>query len=108
MRVKACARSETARMSSRCCRMAARKDRPSCANCGRWRSDLQTGHIRAFADEVDGAPNGIKRAKMVVVEGAIRKEAVHGQVYHRYIGCHARRARSGQEGFSRPRGRCDG
>jgi hypothetical protein len=24
-------------------------------------------HIRLFADGVDGAPNGIKRAKMVVV-----------------------------------------
>ena len=44
------------------------------------------------ADGVDGAPNGIKRAKMVVVESAIWKGAVRGQVYHRYLVCHARRA----------------
>jgi hypothetical protein len=47
---------------------------------------------RPFADGVDGAPNGIKRAKMVVVECAIWKGAVRGQVYHRYLVCHARRA----------------
>ena len=45
-----------------------------------------------IADGVDGAPNGIKRAKMVVVESAIWKGAVRGQVYHRYLVCHARRA----------------
>jgi hypothetical protein len=28
---------------------------------------MRTHHIRPFADGVDGAPNGIKRAKMVVV-----------------------------------------
>ena len=33
---------------------------------------------RPFADGVDGAPNGIKRAKMVVVESAIWKGAVRG------------------------------
>jgi hypothetical protein len=47
---------------------------------------------RIFADGVDGAPNGIKRAKMVVVASAIWKGAVRGQVYHRYLVCHARRA----------------
>jgi hypothetical protein len=48
------------------------------------------GLIRPFADGVDGAPNGIKRAKMVVVASAIWKGAVRGQVYHRYLVCHAR------------------
>ncbi len=48
--------------------------------------------VNAFADGVDGAPNGIKRAKMVVVASAIWKGAVRGQVYHRYLVCHARRA----------------
>ena len=47
---------------------------------------------RPFADGVDAAPNGIKRAKMVVVESAIWKGAVRGQVYHRSLVCHARRA----------------
>jgi len=70
---------------------------------GRRESPLRSGH-RAykglpakarnppFADGVDGAPNGIKRATMVVVESAIWKGAVRGQVYHRYLVCHARRA----------------
>ena len=40
----------------------------------------------------NGAPNGIKRAKVVVVENAIWKGAVRGQVYHRSLVCHARRA----------------
>jgi len=31
------------------------------------------GSMSSFADGVDGAPNGIKRAKMVVVESAIWK-----------------------------------
>ena len=55
---------------------------------------LRRGDVsnRPFADGVDGAPNGIKRAKMVVVESAIWKGAVRGQVYHRYLVCHARRA----------------
>src|SRR5271166_5616129 len=50
------------------------------------------GHVRPIADGVDGAPNGIKRAKMVVVASAIWKGAVRGQVYHRYLVCHTRRA----------------
>jgi len=58
-----------------------------------WR-DLKAHHLahQTFADGVDGAPNGIKRAKMVVVASAIWKGAVRGQVYHRYLVCHARRA----------------
>jgi hypothetical protein len=62
------------------------------ARSGRCRTVRRMGRIGLFADEVDGAPNGIERAKMVVVESAIWKGAVHGQVYHRYIVCHARRA----------------
>src|SRR5271167_517581 len=47
---------------------------------------------RPIADGMDGAPSGIKRAKMVVVEIAIWKGGRRGQVYHRYLVCHARRA----------------
>jgi len=47
---------------------------------------------RPVADGVDGALNGIERAKMVVVANAIWKGAVRGQVYHRRLVCHARRA----------------
>jgi len=56
--------------------------------------DVEAPHrgIADFDDGVDGASNGIKRAKMVVVESAIWKGAVRGQVYYRYLVCHARRA----------------
>src|ERR1700722_3732975 len=41
-------------------------------------------------------------------QNPIRREAVHGQVYPDFVDCHAGWSRSGEEGVSGSRGRCEG